>query len=87
VAREMTRLLGDDKVMGKKEKEERILWKKNEVGDYEATVFTVFYNNIFFFTVFLILSFFLFASMSPIFNCLSSMYGAAGIVYLFSTSK
>jgi hypothetical protein len=73
--------------MSKKEKEERILWKKNEVGDYEATVFTVFYNNIFFFTVFLILSFFLFASINPIFNCLVSMYGAAGIVYLFSTSK
>lgn len=75
VAREMTRVLADDKVMSLKEKEERILWKKNEVGDYEATVFTVFYNNVFFFTVFLFFSFFLFASVNPIFNCLSSMYG------------
>uniref|UniRef100_A0A914RQ09 Translocon-associated protein subunit gamma n=1 Tax=Parascaris equorum TaxID=6256 RepID=A0A914RQ09_PAREQ len=31
VAREMNRKLADDKKMSKKEKDERILWKKNEV--------------------------------------------------------
>ncbi|KAG1704752.1 Tumor protein p63-regulated gene 1-like protein [Nymphon striatum] len=39
------RKLGDDKKMSKKEKDERILWKKNEVADYEATTFSIFYNN------------------------------------------
>jgi len=87
VAREMTRILADEKTMSKKEKDERTLWKKNEVGDYEATVFTIFYNNVFFFSSFIVLSFFILASVNPIFNCLVSMYGAAGIVYLFSTSK
>jgi hypothetical protein len=33
VYREVTRSLADDKVMSKKEKEERVLWKKNEVAD------------------------------------------------------
>ncbi|KAI6202625.1 Signal sequence receptor subunit gamma [Aphelenchoides fujianensis] len=87
IARDATRQLAEDKNMGKKEKDEWILWKKNEVGDYEATVFTIFYNNVFFYVVFLALSFFLLASVNPIFNCLLSMYGAAGLVYAFSTSK
>jgi translocon-associated protein subunit gamma len=78
VYREVTRQLADDKVMSKKEKEDRVLWKKNEVADYEASMFSIFYQNTFFFALFLIFSFFLFASMNPIFNCLASIYGAAG---------
>ncbi|KAI1711228.1 translocon-associated protein, gamma subunit (TRAP-gamma) domain-containing protein [Ditylenchus destructor] len=87
IAREMNRQLGDDKKMSKKEKDERILWKKNEVGDKEAAHFTIFYNNILFFGLLVFLSFFLLSSVSPIFNCLLSMYGAAGLVLLFSTAK
>ncbi|KAI3420232.1 hypothetical protein GPALN_003549 [Globodera pallida] len=87
IAREMNRILSDDKKMSKKEKDERVLWKKNEVGDYEATLFAIFYNNLLFFVLIIFLSFFILYSFSPIFNCLLSMYGAAGIVLLFSTSK
>ncbi len=87
IAREMNRQLGDDKKMSKKEKDERILWKKNEVGDHEATAFTIFYNNCLFYALLIVLSFFLLSSISPVFNCLISMYGAAGIVLLFSTAK
>lgn len=32
ITREMNRKLADDKKMSKKEKDERILWKKNEVS-------------------------------------------------------
>lgn len=46
ITREMNRLFADDKKMSKKEKDERILWKKNEVSDYEATLYTIFYNNV-----------------------------------------
>uniref|UniRef100_A0A915Q867 Translocon-associated protein subunit gamma n=1 Tax=Setaria digitata TaxID=48799 RepID=A0A915Q867_9BILA len=87
VTREMNRKLADDKKMSKKEKDERILWKKNEVGDYEATTFSIFWNNILFLTLLLILSFFVFASVSSTFNCLFSMIGAAGLVALFSTAN
>lgn len=44
IAREINRQLADDKVISKKEKEERVLWKKNEIADYEAagTIFGFF---------------------------------------------
>ncbi|VDK67138.1 unnamed protein product [Litomosoides sigmodontis] len=87
ITREMSRKLADDKKMSKKEKDERILWKKNEVGDYEATTFSIFWNNVLFLSLLLVLSFFLFASLSSTFNCLFSMVGAAGLVALFSTAK
>uniref|UniRef100_A0A914M6N9 Translocon-associated protein subunit gamma n=1 Tax=Meloidogyne incognita TaxID=6306 RepID=A0A914M6N9_MELIC len=87
IAREMNRLLADDKKMSKKERDERILWKKNEIGDYEATLFTIFYNNVLFFALLIFLSFFVLASITPPFNCLVSMLGSAGIVLLLSTSK
>ncbi|KAJ8985856.1 hypothetical protein NQ317_006228 [Molorchus minor] len=42
VTRDLTKKLADDKKMSKKEKDERILWKKNEVADFEATTFFYF---------------------------------------------
>ncbi|VDD86317.1 unnamed protein product [Enterobius vermicularis] len=87
ITREMNRKLADDKKMSKKEKDERILWKKNEVGDYEATTMAILYNNVLFIALLLMLSFFIFASFSPVFNCLFSMIGASGLVALFSTAK
>ncbi|KAI1698847.1 translocon-associated protein, gamma subunit (TRAP-gamma) domain-containing protein [Ditylenchus destructor] len=50
IAREMNRQLGDDKKMSKKEKDERILWKKNEVGDKEASIEFIFQLSVFVFT-------------------------------------
>merc|ERR1711936_359202 len=38
-----------DKKISRKEKDERILWKKNEVAEYESTTFSIFYNNCLFF--------------------------------------
>merc|ERR1711981_1315853 len=45
VTKEMTKKLADDKKISKKEMNERILWKKNEVAEYEATTFSIFYNH------------------------------------------
>merc|ERR1712241_1246417 len=45
VTKEMSKQLNDDKKISRKEKDERILWKKNEVAEYEATTFAIFYNN------------------------------------------
>ncbi|PIK55883.1 putative translocon-associated protein subunit gamma [Apostichopus japonicus] len=47
------------KKMSRKEKDERILWKKNEVADHEATTFSIFYNNTLFILIILVASFFL----------------------------
>ena len=43
----------------------RILWKKNEVADYEATTFSIFYNNALFLALVIIASFYLLRSFSP----------------------
>ncbi|CAD5226974.1 UNVERIFIED_CONTAM: Translocon-associated protein subunit gamma, partial [Eudyptes robustus] len=87
ITRDVNKQLAEDKNMSKKEKDERALWKKNEVADAEANHFTIFFNNVVFYASFIFLSFFLLQNANPIFNCLGSMYGAAGIAYLFSTAK
>ena len=56
VTKEMTNKLADDKKISKKEKDERILWKKNEVAEYEATTFSIFYNNSLFLAIVILAS-------------------------------
>lgn len=43
----------------------RVLWKKNEVADYEATTYSIFYNNALFLCIVITLSFFLLRNFSP----------------------
>lgn len=86
ITREMTQLLADDK-MSRKEKDERILWKKNEVSDFEATVFAIFYNNAIFISGVVFCSFWLFRAVSPTFNYVVTIGGMSGLLALLSTSK
>merc|ERR1712179_207337 len=86
VAQEVMKKLADDKKMTKKEKDERILWKKNEVADYEATTFSIFYNNAFYLVLLIIASFFVLKNINPTFNYVASVGAAAGLLALFSTS-
>jgi translocon-associated protein subunit gamma len=86
VTREMTQLLADDK-MSRKEKDERILWKKNEVADFEATVFSIFYNNALFLAFVIFLSFYIFRQISPTFNYIITIASTSGLLALLSTSK
>ena len=86
VTREMTQLLADDK-MSRKEKDERILWKKNEVADFEATVFSIFYNNAIFLAIVVFLSFYLLRAISPMFNYVITIGGTSGLLALLSTAK
>merc|ERR1712038_621831 len=87
VAREVNKKFSDDKRMSKKEKDERILWKKNEVADYEATTFSIFYNNALFLALIIIASFYVLRSFSPATNYIMSVCGASGLLALFSTSS
>merc|ERR1711994_1118143 len=59
VTKEMNKKLADDKKISKKEKDERILWKKNEVAEYESTTFSIFYNNALFLALVIIASFYI----------------------------
>ncbi|PVD35614.1 hypothetical protein C0Q70_02577 [Pomacea canaliculata] len=65
VAQEMMKKLADDKRMTKKEKDERILWKKNEVADYEATTFSIFYNNALYLALLIVVSFYILKNFNP----------------------
>ncbi|KAK7080078.1 SWI/SNF and RSC complex subunit Ssr3 [Halocaridina rubra] len=87
VSREVMKKLKDDKNMSKKEKDERILWKKNEVAESEATTFSLFYNNALFLMLVVVGSFMVFKSWAPTSNYVCSTLGAAGIIALFSTSS
>lgn len=87
VTREMHKVLSDDKKMSRKEKDERTLWKKNEVADYEATTFSIFYNNALFLAIIIFASFYLLRTTSPALNYILSVSGASGLLCLLSTSK
>merc|ERR1712133_144559 len=87
VTKEMTIKLADDKKISKKEKDERILWKKNEVAEYEATTFSIFYNNALFLAILIICSFYIFKTFTPVVNYVGAMSMAAGIVALLSTGS
>lgn len=83
----MTRKLAEDKKMSKKEKDERILWKKNEVADYEATTFSIFYNNALFLAIVIFASFYLLKSFTPAINYIFSVGTTSAILALLSTGS
>jgi len=85
VTREMTLKLADDKKISKKEKDERILWKKNEVAEYEATTFSIFYNNSLFLALVIIASFYILNGTSAHVNYLLSIGVSSGLIALLST--
>merc|ERR1712117_103485 len=85
VSREVMKKFSDDKRMSKKEKDERILWKKNEVADYEATTFSIFYNNALFLALVIIASFYLLNGTSAHVNYLLSIGLSSGFIALLST--
>nr|CAH7735774.1 unnamed protein product [Callosobruchus chinensis] len=87
VTRDLTKKLADDKKMSKKEKDERILWKKNEVADFEATTFSIFYNNALFLAIVILASFYLLKSFTPAVNYALSIGTSAGLLALLSTGS
>merc|ERR1711862_21613 len=85
VTKDMNRELDSgDKKISRKEKDERILWKKNEVAEYEATTFSIFYNNAMFLAILIICSFYIFKTFTPVVNYVGAMSMAAGVVALLS---
>merc|ERR1711982_266408 len=85
VTKEMMIKMGDDKKISKKEKDERILWKKNEVAEYEATTFSIFYNNSLFLAIVIFASFYILSSATPTVNYGLSIGCASGLIALLST--
>lgn len=84
---DLSKKLSEDKKMSKKEKDERILWKKNEVADYEATTFSIFYNNALFLALVIFASFYLLRSFTPAFNYALSIGSTSALLALLSTGS
>ncbi|CAG0901696.1 unnamed protein product [Darwinula stevensoni] len=87
ITREINKKFADDKKMSKKEKDDRILWKKNEVADYEATTFSIFYNNALFLALIIVISCYILKSFSPSMNYTLSVGLASGLIALLSTGS
>jgi len=87
VTKEMNKKLADDKKISKKEKDERILWKKNEVAEYEATTFSIFYNNSLFLALVIIASFYILSGTSAHMNYIFSIGLSSGLIALLSTNE
>lgn len=85
VTREVLRALAEDKKMSKKEKDERVLWKKNEVADYESTTFAIFYNNAIYLAIVIFLGFFFFKNIAPAINYICTIGISSGLLALLST--
>merc|ERR1712179_398582 len=77
----------DTKKLSRKEKDDRVLWKKNNVADTEATTFAIFYSNALYLFIVIIASFYVFRSTSPAINFTVSTGVAAGFVALLSTGS
>lgn len=76
--------LYEGKKMSKREKELRIMWKRNEMAEIEATTFSIFYNNALFLILVILSSSFLLYSMSPTFNYVLSVICNAGFLAAIS---
>nr|ALS04673.1 translocon-associated protein subunit gamma-like protein [Pseudodiaptomus poplesia] len=87
VTKEVNKQLSDDKKISKKEKDERILWKKNEVAEYEATTFSIFFNNSMFLLIVILVSFYFLKGASPHVNYCLSMGLASGLIALLSSGN
>ncbi|KAH0512103.1 translocon-associated protein subunit gamma isoform X2 [Prionailurus viverrinus] len=65
----------------------KILWKKNEVADYEATTFSIFYNNTLFLVLVIVASFFILKNFNPTVNYILSISASSGLIALLSTGS
>uniref|UniRef100_A0A8C0XGM1 Translocon-associated protein subunit gamma n=1 Tax=Castor canadensis TaxID=51338 RepID=A0A8C0XGM1_CASCN len=70
--------------MSQKEKEERILWKKNEVADYEATTLSIFYNNTLLLDLVIVVSFFILKNFNPTVSYILSISASSGLIVLLA---
>ncbi|XP_067564612.1 translocon-associated protein subunit gamma-like [Pseudorca crassidens] len=90
VSKEVTRKLSEagNGKMSRKEKDERVLWKKNEAAVYEATTFSIFYNNnTLFLVLVIVVSFFILKNFNPTVNYILSISASSGLIALLSSGS
>lgn len=78
---------GDAKKVSKKERDERILWRKNEVAEAESIQLAVFNTNLLFLMLVVVFAFGMLRNYAPVFNYGVSMLMASGLTAFLSTSS
>lgn len=86
IAKEVAKQVATDKSLGKREKDDRVLFEKNEVSDYESMTFSIFYINLIFLTAVVLFSTFIVGPLvqNPNTNYVMSVLGSAGLSALLS---
>lgn len=86
ISKEVARQVANDKNLSKREKDDRILTEKNEVSDYEAMTFSIFYTNALFLVSTVVVSSFILGPLTgnPSTNYALSVLGSAGLASLLS---
>ena len=87
VTKEVNKMCEDNKNYSKKEKENLLHWKKNEICEAQAVSFSLFYNNIIYLTLILVFSFFIFKNLAPMYNYVGTTISSSGLLFLLSTSS
>lgn len=84
ISKEVARQVASDKNLTKRDKDDRILTEKNEVSDYEAMTFSIFYTNALFIMSTVVLSSFILGPLTgnPGTNYALSVLGSAGLASL-----
>lgn len=87
IAKEVTRQVANDKNLSKREKDDKILTEKNEISDYEAMTYSIFYTNAMFIMSVVLLSSFILGPLTanPNTNYALSVLGSAGLASLLSS--
>lgn len=87
IAKEVSRLVANDKNLSKREKDDKILMEKNEVADYEAMTYSIFYTNVIYLLSVVALSSFILGPLTsnPNTNYALSVLGSAGLASLLSS--
>ncbi|TKC40331.1 hypothetical protein EI555_005760 [Monodon monoceros] len=90
VSEVVTRKLSEagSRKVSRKEKDERILWRKNDAADYAATAFSIFYNNnTLFLVLVIVVSFFILKSFNNTVNYILSISASSGLITLLSSGS
>ncbi|VDL43246.1 unnamed protein product [Hymenolepis diminuta] len=85
INQEITKQVGNDKKISKKDKDDMVRQKTRDVADYESTMFSIFYINAIFIVILMITSTILHQLSNPI-NYGFSMLIASGSTALLSSS-
>merc|ERR1719230_470997 len=82
VNKEVNKMFEENKSLSKREKDNLMHWKKNEISESQAVSFSLFYNNIIYLTLILVFSFFIFKSFAPVYNYTGTVIFSSGLLYL-----